>query len=247
MNQAGSQKLIDKRRLMKDPVGARFAMDEADKKWKAQVPERKPPPVQTTGRQLNPMPSPLGSSMQPVQQLMQRSPQYQSYLPLYMGYHGYSPIGVHPPHMTPSYSGHRPPSNPLLYPQRVSIAPAPTMTTSATEVTPATAWQGTTIAPYDKHVSLQDTRMTPKRDSGSIQESESSTVAGSITPADKHGKKIKVAAVEPMMPYFGAGKLPKSIAISIFQFLCKDDLDRAALVGKVWRDLARDVDPSRFD
>ncbi|GKZ00981.1 hypothetical protein MPSEU_001049600 [Mayamaea pseudoterrestris] len=54
LNVAGSQQLIDKRRRMKDAVGAQLAMEESEKKWKAQGPSRTSPKPGSTSK----LPSP---------------------------------------------------------------------------------------------------------------------------------------------------------------------------------------------
>ena len=64
MNRAGSQKLIDKRRKMKDSVGADFAMREAEKTWRAQAPQQRKPSV-VPPRRVPPMPTPTSSQGAP--------------------------------------------------------------------------------------------------------------------------------------------------------------------------------------
>lgn len=106
-NLPGSQKLIDKRRKMKDKKGADFAMRVADEAWKNRTvgSAMKPAPPQSTpvqgppsGHRGHPMPSPAGRLPPPPPHrghMMQPSPHGHG--------HGHGPPPPHYPHRHPHY------------------------------------------------------------------------------------------------------------------------------------------------
>jgi hypothetical protein len=208
---------------MKDHAGAEFAMREADKKWKSQIPQRKPPaappsrvsmqtPVSQQQRSV-PM-----SSMHPMMQSGGHHHHYppgsaqHQYLPIMGQPMGYSPMGVP---MTPSYGmGHHDPRN--FPPQQTLIAPAPTA--------PKTE-------PKDPK------RTVPEITPGAALSSE---------PRKKRKASVKVATIT--FPYFGSKvpEQPRKTAIKILAFLSKQDLNRASLVSKLWRETARDEELSEL-
>ena len=118
MNFAGSQKLIDKRRKIKDQRGAELAMKVAEQAWKGpQHSARKLPVARPAVHGMRPMPSPVatpgGRLPMAMPHMMHPSPSGHHYMrPMLMGpphgHMGYSPMGMHP-HVSPSAYGMYPP------------------------------------------------------------------------------------------------------------------------------------------
>jgi len=110
-NVSGSQSLIDKRRRMKDTVGAEFAMREAERSWKAQLQRHQQPTQQVV--------PPCRSPVQPPNHagvlLPSGHPALHGRPPVAHGGHHY-PVAPHPHH--PRYAPYMvPPGHPGYSPQ----------------------------------------------------------------------------------------------------------------------------------
>ena len=119
-NYVGSQALIDRRRKIKDHVGAEMAMRSADEYWKGKAPAKNVP-MPTHG--LFPSPPPPRIAHHPMGMHPMMSPPSthgQHYMgpPMMMGHMGYSPIGMQP--ATPLYTSNNmsrnvnPPKHPRM-------------------------------------------------------------------------------------------------------------------------------------
>lgn len=210
MNRAGSQKLIDKRRKMKDSVGAEFAMREAEKTWKAQIPQRKPqslpprrppPPMQTPKTQADrdmsssshaTMPAPISAHS-----ASHHYPPPHHYLPYMahpMGPIGYSPMGM--PAITPAYG------QPLYPDDRQFPIPPPTMGTHHSHLYLPRHWDNP----------------EPKRLVTEMSERAA---------APKKSKKSQ-------MLFCPSLELPVHLALEIFSYLAGDEQQRLSLVCHSW-------------
>ena len=119
-NFPGSQKLIDKRRKIKDQPGAELAMKVAEQAWKGpqhqQHSARKLPVARPAVHGMRPMPSPVatpGGRLPMAMHMMHPSPSGHPYMRQMLmgpphGHMGYSPMGMHP-HVSPSAYGMYPP------------------------------------------------------------------------------------------------------------------------------------------
>jgi hypothetical protein len=234
MNKAGSQKLIDKRRKMKDTRGAAFAMRVAEESWKgahrqrsssAGVPPhlRAPlPPSAGGGRPSNQMmphmmrPSPPGSHGRPQGPPGGNGPpqHYMPYLgPAHMGAIGYSPMGVPP--ITPGYG------DPRMNDPRFS-RPGPT-------VAPGSVARQAMKRPAQKITPGATTPRTPG-------------VRRAFDPAQSRKKRRKGKTEEDALPFFGPSLPPqtKTAALVVFSFLSNQDVHKAAQVCRNWKRLATD-------
>lgn len=227
-NFAGSQKLIDKRRKMKDVRGAQIAMRAAEEAWKGPSGSRKPP----GHPQMPPASTPISSHRPPAQGMMRASPDPRSSTsqiaprPHYMGqsfvHHppkmSFSPLGV----VTPGY-----PSSSHAA-QRKSLSAAPP---SVPE--PATV-QGT------KRPVSKITPSAPPR---------TPAVRLVFDPSTSRKRRKKGSeGEEATFPYFGSGlpEQPKTTALAVFSFLSNEDVYKAALVSKTWKALAEDGELWQF-
>lgn len=217
MNQAGSQKLIDKRRKMKDAVGAEFAMREAEKSWKAQMPARKPavaPPrmsaqTQTVASAPKPNPSPIAvSAASYTPHGPPPPPGGHRYMPPYAGPPG--PIGYSPMGVPPGYS--------IKSNESMLFLP-PTAVPSPIKKRPGPA----------KGVESEPNERAPKIPRKNLSSAVSSLLA-----------KMPMASEEETHTYFGShvDKVSMATALNIFTYLSKEDLGKASLVCKLWRDVS---------
>ena len=222
-NYAGSQKLIDKRRKMKDVRGAEIAMRAAQEAWKGQAGPRKPPghlplgPSSTTPvASRRPVPSMVRPSPDPRSAASELAPRPRYLGPSYMQHHhapnlSYSPMGVPP--VTPGYSGvisrKRPPSVPLTNPT------------------------------LPKRSSNKDTPSIPPR---------TPAVRLEFDPSSSRKRRKKDDQDEATYPYFGnnVSAQPKTTALAVFSFLSNEDVYKAALVSKTWKSLAEDGELWQF-
>lgn len=219
---------------MKDDVGAEFAMRESEKKWRSQVPQRKPPTANAPRR--IPTQSPAAHkahSMQPpIHPVLHPSPAPMSaphrhysnsasnkYAPYMMGY---SPMGVvHP--LTPGYSHVMP------IPYESQNYPRPHHPTGPVPIAPMTdAAAAATVSTVPKSERRETKRVVPE-----------------ITPAaPTERKKRKTDYVEIMMPFFGPDLFEhsRSTAERVFSYLSKEELNQVSLVSKMWKNTLRDVE-----
>ena len=235
MNRAGSQKLIDKRRKMKDTKGAEFAMRVSQESWKGQRkpvggPPRRVPIASPANvvRQVQGVPAPTPGSRGP--------PPHRGFLhPAYMGA---------PPHQMMGHIGYSPMGGPAVTP---GFAPPPRMERPVVPRPP----------PPPRSMSRP-----PPPTSGPTAHRPPKRVAEEITPPPKsRGVRIEFDAAssrkkrrrgggeEEMFAYFGksVAKQPKTTALAIMSYLSNDDLYKAALVNKSWSRLAMDEELWKFE
>jgi hypothetical protein len=242
MNKAGSQKLIDKRRKMKDTRGAAYAMRVAEESWKGPHRQRTssagvPPHLRA------PLPSSAGGgrpSMQVMPHMMRPSPpgshgrpqgppggtgppqHYMPYLgPAHMGAIGYSPMGVPP--ITPGYGDPR-----MGDPSRFS-RPGPT-------VAPGSVARQVMKRPAQKITPGASSPRTPG-------------VRRAFDPAQSRKKRRKGNTEEDALPFFGPSLPPqtKTAALVVFSFLSNEDVHKAAQVCRNWKRLATDEELWQVD
>ena len=179
MNYAGSQKLIDKRRKIKDQRGAELAMKVAEQTWKGpQHSGRKLPIARPAVHGMRPMPSPVatpgGRHPMAMPHMMHPSPGHPGpphYMrPMMMGHPhmGYSPMGMHP-HVSPSAYGMYPPHHPPPPSHTPASAKKLSPSASATkQLAEAKAMYDRSEMPYTKTVSAKKTtpsKRAPKKSS----------------------------------------------------------------------------------
>jgi len=212
MNFAGSQKLIDKRRKIKDQRGAELAMKVAEQAWKGpqQSSARKMPVARPAVHGMRPMPSPVatpgGRMPMAMSHMMHPSPSghhsghpYHYNRPMMMGHPhmGYSPMGMHP-HVSPSGYGMYPPHHP----------PPPTSSAKKLSPSASTANVGNVTfepseMPYSKTVSGKTPLKTTDLHSSPITSNEKKSPTG--VPPTKltspvvtgSGKKEESTVVSP--------------------------------------------------
>jgi hypothetical protein len=265
MNKAGSQKLIDKRRKMKDTRGAEYAMRVAEESWKGVHRQRSssggvPPHLRA------PLPSPAGRpSMQGMPHMMRPSPP---------GSHGrpQGPPGSHGrPQGPPGSHGH--PQGPLVshgHPQGPPVGTGPpqhympylgpahmgAIGYSPMGVPPITPGYGDpmmgdpsrfprpgpTIAPGSM------ARQVMKRPAQKITPGASTPrtpgVRRAFDPAQSRKKRRKENSEEDALPLFGPSLPPqtKTATLVVFSFLSNRDVHKAAQVCRNWKRLATDED-----
>jgi hypothetical protein len=227
MNQAGSQKLIDKRRKMKDTKGAEYAMRVAEESWKGGPAQSRKPPSAPPRRGASTA-VPVSGSRDPrshggaphhsVPHGHYYPPHAYGYVPPHLGY---SPMAPHYPPSTPGYNP-RTPVYPMSHGRphsgHVDIAPRPSSSAkrSISRVTPGTA-----------------IRTPAKR--------------AAFDPAASRRKRRKGNAPEVTEQYFGTMPAqPKTTALAIFSYLSNEDVYSAALVCKKWSVLAMDEELWQF-
>ena len=178
-NFAGSQKLIDKRRKIKDQRGAELAMKVAEQTWKGpqhqQHSSRKLPVARPAVHGMRPMPSPVatpGGRLPMAMHMMHPSPSGHPYMRQMLmgpphGHMGYSPMGMHP-HVSPSAYGmyppphHHPPPTPnMMSTRRTSPTASATKRAEAAKST-----INSMEMPYSRTVST--VKATPMRKSSNI-------------------------------------------------------------------------------
>lgn len=237
MNHAGSQKLIDVRRQMKDKKGAEYAMKINHETWKQGSSQSQShlhmlhrPPIVTSpaaiGRSLNlpPHGHPTSSSL-PGPASYAR-PTY--FRPPMMGAIAYSPVSVNP--VTPAVSSKKS-ANPANTPRDKRTTP---LVASAIDT---------------------DFKAQPPSNKRTSQEITPSTTKKSRTPAIRaifdpfsSRRKRKKGDVEKLFPYFGpkSPNQPKVTTLAIFSFLTNAELYKASLVCKSWNKLAMDEELWKF-
>lgn len=232
-NIAGSQKLIDKRRQMKDTSGAEFAMRVSQEAWKTgshtkgglpgqHVPA--PPPAMNRNIQPAAASHHSGGTLAPhpyMRSYHHITPQVGSQMPM-----GYS-MGMHMPPFAAMYPGayHVPPPMHQRLPSPPTVAVAPSA--PETVIREATKPEASMITPGD----------TPR------------IAALRITFDIEHSRKKRVmnAADEETVAYFGSlPRQPKTTALAIFSYLSNTDVYQCALVSKLWKNLAFDEDLWQF-
>ena len=217
-NRAGSQKLIDKRRKMKDIKGAEFAMRVAEETWKAQggrqrksgatKPDiRATVPTSTRG---HPRTGPPTGYVHP------------GFVPPHMMGMGYSPMAAAPA-VTPGYSQPRPTGKA----QQSALAKVPA------------SIEKTTGSPGTKRPPPVETTKTPKNRPVRIE--------FDVSVSRKRRKKglSNEDVFDYFGPY--VAKQPKITALGIFSFLSNEDVYKAASVCKTWKSLAMDEEMWKFD
>ena len=226
-NYAGSQKLIDKRRKMKDVRGADIAMRAAEEAWKGQTGPRKPPghlplgPSSTTPvASRRHLPSTMRPSPDPRSASSQLVPR-----PHYMGssymHHqrsqkfNYSPMGLKP--VTPGFSGAVSRQRPPSAPSTDRALPVHGTKRSANKITPS-------VPPRTPAVRLE------------------------FDPSSSRKRRKKGDQDEATFSYFGnrVPAQPKTTALMVFSFLSSRDVYKAALVSKTWKSLAEDGELWQF-
>lgn len=215
-NHAGSQKLIDKRCKMKDVLGAQFAMQVSDLKWKSQSKSEKL--LQSSSVSLAPgyPKSMSGTAL--------------GHIPPFTGYS--TPYGGYTlPYRTPHLNGRPPPYG--IFPPTSSVSTVNHAMTVQSEAKRPTA----KITPDTSNIT-KDTRkdlsvyegsdLTSKR-SASIEQSGKDTASANY-------KKAKLGSVFPVS--FGASVPPPSnvTAAVVFQYLSRSERDKASLVCKQWHE-----------
>ena len=164
MNFAGSQKLIDKRRKIKDQRGAELAMKASDQNWKGQQQQqsaRKLPIARPAVHGMRPMPSPVATPggrmpmanpniMNPSPSAHPGAPHYHMRPPFmhpHYAHMGYSPMGMHPHHMSPPafrmYPPPPPPPAPTSLATKRSPASSATKSTGSSAAKPVSAEKAT--------------------------------------------------------------------------------------------------------
>lgn len=239
MNRAGSQKLIDKRRKMKDTAGAEFAMRVAEETWKGQGQSgRKPITGQSRGP-TNPPPSasrqgpPSGHGPPPGAYSHHHGGHHGHYMrPPYMGHHMMPPVGYHHmgvPNVTPGYGDPR--GVPFPPPPRPSIGSASDASSKETKGTTRT----------------EDRKRPAKEVTPSAPRTPATRVAFDIASSRKKRKLDN--SEEDTFPYFGAAlpAQPKTTALAIFSYLSHDGAYKAAMVCKSWKHLAMDEELWQFN
>lgn len=245
-NHAGSQKLIDKRRKLKDVRGAEFAMRVSEEAWKGckpPPPQNNPPPRQGTARMSPPAPSnrqlPGGNNnfppmppgaMRPMSHIAPPPPHHAYLRPPYiapqMGQMGFSPLGGMNPR-TPGYTDLVPP-NVGGFPQPPphapsAIAPPAQPTTAPTQIAQQPSLPK--ITPIPGTCSPRTPAVRVAFDPSSFR------------------KKLTTGIEEVTFPYFGPPPMPaqpKTTVLAIFSYLSNKDVSQAALVCKTWKSLAED-------
>jgi len=208
MNFAGSQKLIDKRRKIKDQRGAELAMKVAEQAWKGtQNSARKPPVARPAIHGMRPMPSPVatpGGRVPMHNYMMHPSPsghRHPYMRPMLMGpphgHMGYSPMGMHP-HVSPSGYMYPPPHHQYHHPPPTPSLGATRRTSPTASATKSDASESVKM-PYNKTVSAKETpsrdasRASPlsavKFDASADKESETSPMAAHPDKDDSSSEK----------------------------------------------------------
>lgn len=227
-NRAGSQKLIDKRRKMKDTKGIEFAVRISQEVWKSQnsVPSK---PV-SEPRQHVAVATPSSSRSEAAVSSHQRMyshnrpphPPVHGYMhPGYMGppvmaHLGYSPMGVPP--VTPLYGQYHHPMEVHQHPSKETPS----------QVKQTVSDKGKKRSLDDISLVMTNTRPVPVRIEFDNDSARKKTVDGD-------------EAKEPIR-YFGATNpsLPRTVVVGIFRFLSNKEFARAGLVDKAWNKLAKE-------
>lgn len=225
-NFAGSQKLIDKRRKMKDVRGAEIAMRAAEEAWKGQSGGRKPP----SHPQIPSSSTPISSRRPQIPGMMRASPDTRpsssqiAPRPHYMGQSfihrpsnmNFSPLGVVTPGYTSSSHGQRIP----------------------TSAGPTAAGEPATVHGTKRSVNKITPSMAPRTPAVRLQ----------FDPSSSRKRRKKGNQDEETYPYFGpkVPEQPKTTALAVFSFLSNDDVYKAALVCKTWKALAEDGELWQF-
>ena len=220
-NFAGSQKLIDKRRKMKDLRGAEIAMRAAQEVWQNQSSrEARTPqhgPSSTSPVVSRHTPGMMMASVSPHTggtQIAPRAP-YPSFIPN-PSKMTFSPLGTQP--VTPGHtSAMQYRQSDFQAPRTTNQGPLSTTKRTANKITP-------TLPPRTPAVRLQ------------------------FDPASSRKKRRKGNEAEATFPYFGPGapEQPKTTALAVFSFLSNEDVYNAALVCKTWKTLAEDGELWQF-
>lgn len=199
-NFAGSQKLIDKRRKIKDQRGAELAMKVAEQTWKGpqhqQHSARKLPVARPAVHGMRPMPSPVatpGGRLPMAMHMMHPSPSGHPYMRQMLmgpphGHMGYSPMGMHP-HVSPSAYGmyppphHHPPPTPnMMSTRRTSPTASATKRAESSKATISSM-----DMPYTRTVST--VKATPLRKSSNIASPSPMSAVKVDASAEKSGDK----------------------------------------------------------
>jgi len=245
-NHAGSQKLIDKRRKMKDTKGADYAMKISKELWERGKAQRQKGPPQLPPQRLSiaspgGLRSPMASMRSPEAPMSRGMPPPPPQHP----HGGFPPPFVESSVSGPAYRSRSPfmtspvmggrvgfsPMGPGMggFEQHGISPPAPRKATSAVtapksatkksikKVTPATA-------PRTPGVRLQ------------------------FDPAVSRQKRRRGDQEEPLALFFGnqVRPQPKTVALTVFSFLADEDFLSASLVCKEWSRVAMDRELWKF-
>ena len=219
LNQAGSQRLIDKRRKMKDAVGTRLAIEESEKKWKSQGPR----PLRLIASNMSALPSPA-SQARPAIPHLHGNP-YQSGFTHYP--HQYTGQGIpypyHPSHMyipygTPNAHGFRTPYSTLE-------------ASAATAISRRYHPQSTASALESSIVSSPLATHHPE----SVKSKRTTTVVSDADVSNLSAKRTKSGPPSLCLGHAHAFWNDETF-LAVLAFLSNDDLRRTSLVCKAWNE-----------
>lgn len=260
-NVAGSQKLIDKRRQLKDTAGAVFAMEVSDRKWRSQALPSKIGPELPPGRSLND-PSiakrkildasfaragtPTSPSFVPVQHFGPRPPQYLSHAPPppYGARFGYTPHVSETP-MSPEYFA--PPPRPSFTPPALKSEdknPGRQRGLVVQASSPPPPSPSSTVGrkqPYHNNAaeSIDSRKITSPKISVTVLPQHGTprnrSRSGKRAPSDDF---VEETAGQPVDIEFSFGRgvsnISATLGISVFGYLSADDRSSASRVCRQW-------------